>query len=647
MDYVLNGPITYPSGGPAYKDGYIAIIMPRGVRSYYDPNIYTPFLGKGEMGCCPDLTRPDCADIINKNSACPVKTRPVPNSPDGAHEVLSIVPSPVATTESTTASRECKSVMCIELSRPPEKMGAMIDLMVHSKTVPLPLKFINIGKNPGSRVLFRKTHSYYYKKYIYSSSTNSSPTITAALDEGFYTGMVIGREHDDVPLTRQNRLLVSNEITGETEKIDAMACYVIDGWPDGNGITYQGKNLQPGSRVVDSSDNCPCIIIAINGFAGRFLANTSKTQLNNNSSVKVTLLTDLEQVRVVEISKIKFLPGLNVRSLLDNKTTAMRYNPTDIKYRYAYYYNIPNPSSVDPLFIIHNAGAGTSWQRVMEVRIDENFPPNTADVARNPGVLDMHTYMGIKNDTSDSTNFYSSSSVRLTKLQWAQVMMGNKYELRWSGDYLEIRAGNGAGNIPSEFAVYQVDAAIALETNILVNECKTYLGIDEDSESTECDSIRIDHIYGRKVERAITVRTMLEKCSSEGQLMSRVCMEAARRGTRSDVESLLGPAFKQYCSHYGKYDTRCEDATVFSFVSADISDSPDFAANYYYDWWPIALIVIVASAYYAKEMYFSKGNEREKAIQVLAGLTIASLGTYYAFPIVVQDAFVGLTRIFL
>ena len=480
---------------------------------------------------------------------------------------------------------------------------------------------------------------------MYSMVTNSSPTITAALDEGFYTGMVIGRELEGVTLSRQNKLLVTNEITGETEILDAMACYVIDAWPDGNGMIFQGKDIQPGSRVIDSSDNCPCIVIAINGYAGSFLGNIEKP--NNDASVKVTLLTDLEQVRVVEISSVQFNIGLDVRSLLDKKTTAMRYNPTDIKYRYAYYYNIPNPTTVDPLFIIHNAGAGTAWQRVMEVKIDENFPPNTHDVARNPHILDMHTYMGIKDDTSDSTNFYSTASTRLQKLNWAKFMMGRQYELRWSGPYLEIRKGNGGGNTPSAYAIYQIDTAIALETNALVNECKAHFGIDEESTADDCDAVRVDHVYGRRAETQITVRNMLEKCSSDGQLMSRVCMEAARRGSRSDVESLLGPAFVKYCNVYGKYDVRCEDATVFSFVQATISDNQDFSSYYYYDWWPLALLVITAALYYTKEVYYSKGKEREESMQILAGITITSLGAYYMFPLVVQDSLVGIKQTFL
>ena len=153
MDYVLNGPIKYPSGGPVFKHGYIAVIMPRGVKAYYDPSIYTPYLGKGSMGCCPDLSTPMCKQMLSTNSACPIKTL-------GGGEVVSLIPSPVPSTTSNEASRECGQFMCVQLNRPPEKMGATIDLMIHSTSVPLPLKFINVGKVPGSRVCFRKSHSF-------------------------------------------------------------------------------------------------------------------------------------------------------------------------------------------------------------------------------------------------------------------------------------------------------------------------------------------------------------------------------------------------------------------------------------------------------------------------------------------------------
>ena len=298
------------------------------------------------------------------------------------------------------------------------------------------------------------------------------------------------------------------------------------------------------------------------------------------------------------------------------------------------------------MMIIHNAGAGTEWQRVMEVYIDPTIPHNTADTARNILKWDMHTYLGIKNDTNDSTNFYSSESARTTKLEQVSYIMGNQYILRWSGDYLEIKKGVGTtGAVPSTDAQNQINMAAALETNSLKNDCELAVGVTDENTEGRCKTIKVDHIYGKVPTATATPRQILETCNTDGQLMSRTCMEAARLSSREDVEALLGPLFEKYCTQIHPSDARCMDGTAFAFVNSEKASSPDFASAYYHEYlWPIVLVVVIATVYSIQKTTTASGNDRTFYFQVLACIGIGSLLSYMFLPTYTADAISGFKK---
>ncbi|CAI65881.1 hypothetical protein EhV454 [Emiliania huxleyi virus 86] len=653
-DYVLNGEITFPSGRPLFRNGTVIMIMPRGVASVYDEaRTLAPFIGKGAMGCCPDLTTSQCKRMIDNNEACPIKRKldekcGDPDNPN-CWVVQSITPSISEHVEASKAIRDrClgtakNAIMCTELMDPPGNIGDIIDLMQHVREAPIPLKFMNIGEKPGATVCYRRSHSYYYRKYLYSNTPKTTPAVSAAMDEGFYIGKAMGKVNNAGPASPTNPIIVQDSISGEAVEVNPLACYVLDSWDSPVVGCWGDLCLQLGSRVMDKRDRCPCIIIAFNGRAGNDLRKVAKSAVTS-----ITLLTDLEQVRVVTANEIALIPGLSVNSFLNTRTTAYRYNKDDIKHRYAYYYGISNDyvQHIDPMMIIHNAGAGADWQRVMEVYIDPTIPHNTADTARNLLKWDMHTYLGIKNDKHDSTNFYSTESARNAKFEQVSYIMGNQYILRWSGDYLEIKKGEGTGAKPSVDAQNQINMAAALETNSLKNDCEQSLGVTpDDNTENRCKSIAVDHIYGKIPTATVTTRQILESCNSDGQLMSRTCMEAARLSSREDVEALLGPAFTKYCTQIHPEDSRCVEGTAFTFVNTEQATSADFKAAYYHEYlWPIVMVVVCATVYCIQKTTTKTGKDRNFYFQVLACLGIGSLLSHMLLPTYTADAISGFKR---
>ncbi len=653
-DYVLNGEVTFPSGKPLFRNGTVIVIMPRGVFSAYDEErTYAPFIGKGAMGCCPDLTTSECKHVHENKKGCPIKRKldercGDPDNPD-CWVTMSITPSISEHVKGSKAINDrCGgdkkgSVMCTELMDPPNNIGDIIDLMKHVREAPIPLKFMNIGSVRGSTVCYRRSHSYYYRQYMYGNNPKTAPAISAAMDEGFYMGQVMGKVNNAAPSSPSNPLIVQDDISGEAVEVNPLACYLLDSWESPSVGCWGNMCLQLGSRVTDKRDGCPCIIIAFNGMAGKDLRKISKSSVTN-----ITLLTDLEQVRVVTANEVSLIDGLAENSFINARTTAYRFNKDDIKHRYAYYYGISKDylPYIDPMMIIHNAGAGTEWQRVMEVYIDPTIPHNTADTARNLLKWDMHTYLGIKNDTNDSTNFYSSEATRNAKFQQVSYIMGNQYILRWSGDYLEIKKGVGtAGAVPSIDAQNQINMAAALETNSLKNDCELALDVTEENTESRCSTIKVDHIYGKVPTATVTPRQILEKCSTDGQLMSRTCMEAARLSSREDVEALLGPAFAKYCTQIHPEDARCADGTAFSFVNYEKASSPDFESAYYHEYlWPIVLVVVIATVYSIQKTTTASGKDRTFYFQVLACIGIGSLLSYTFLPTYTIDAISGFKK---
>ena len=166
-DFVLNGWIDLPSGTPAFLDGDVILLTPRAARSKdLANNLSSPYLGYSAMACCPDINTPLCKAIINANAACPLKTS-TPEQCRGTGKTCAPVLETVLPTDSPYSTGSwCAKHMCVKLKNPPSRIGAVIDLQVHTEGIPVPLKFVNIGEKQGSLVLFRKSGSYYYNKYL-------------------------------------------------------------------------------------------------------------------------------------------------------------------------------------------------------------------------------------------------------------------------------------------------------------------------------------------------------------------------------------------------------------------------------------------------------------------------------------------------
>ncbi|AHA56084.1 putative membrane protein [Emiliania huxleyi virus 164] len=188
--------------------------------------------------------------------------------------------------------------------------------------------------------------------------------------------------------------------------------------------------------------------------------------------------------------------------------------------------------------------------------------------------------------------------------------------------------------------------AAALETNSLKNDCEQSLGVTpDDNTENRCKSIAVDHIYGKIPTATVTTRQILESCNSDGQLMSRTCMEAARLSSREDVEALLGPAFTKYCTQIHPEDSRCVEGTAFTFVNTEQATSADFKAAYYHEYlWPIVMVVVCATVYCIQKTTTKTGKDRNFYFQVLACLGIGSLLSHMLLPTYTADAISGFKR---
>ena len=649
-DFVLNGWIDLPSGTPAFLDGDVILLTPRAARSKdLANNLSSPYLGYSAMACCPDINTPLCKAIINANAACPLKTS-TPEQCRGTGKTCAPVLETVLPTDSPYSTGSwCAKHMCVKLKNPPSRIGAVIDLQVHTEGIPVPLKFVNIGEKQGSLVLFRKSGAYYYNKYLYSNDSKTNPALSAALDEGMYKGRVISKQSLDLPAARNNHLIIMNLGNSQIETLPPMSIYCIDpGWENPN-IVVNNMTLSIGMRVIDKTDNAPCFIICFDSKVGSELKMTAKQSLKT-----VTVLTDLEEVRVLTFDKL--IVNNNLKNSFDMyNTTALRKNQYDAKYRYSYFNGI-ELQYTDPLFIIMNTGSDEIWQRVMEVHVSDQ-PANTAQNARNITPLEMHTYLGIKNDSDESaTNFYNTEEKRTTKLNLVRKMLSNQYSLRWTGTYLELRKESANVSRPSTSAENQLNKGIASEQNSLILECKQAVHNVEDVPvvqlQAQCESdIKVHQIYGRMSTKTITTSDILYDCGEPGKIMSKICMEAARLSDRDSVQSSLQDAFVYHCKMVPR-DPRCQlnenssamQANAYDFINHDTIGIPEFNVRYYYDYWPLALVVILGVIYCVYAAY--KYKNKAFYLKIAGSLTVAAILTKLIFPVATDDALVGLANAF-
>lgn len=667
IDRAINGKIAFSSGKVAFRDGSLIYLTPRGVRSTRT-NRYAPFLGKGAMACCPDPTTPECKEIVEKKLACPVKRKRDPNCKKKDREkcpfiVDSILPAVDPDIKSQRESGCDGEKMCVKLSKPPEKLGEVVDLLSHSSTLPLPLSFINVGERRGSLVMYRRCSARGGGK---DSTTNENGENEENGEEdgndGFYFARCLRKEHPQSPLGRENKVVLARSCDGKVDIVDPLSCYVLeidfaDG-EDGEGedgeedasFEIDGSFIELGFRVFDKTDSAPCLVVGVNGVAGR----GGGVKIDKTKIKTLTLVTDLDEMRVRDVSSIRVDDAVSGLAKAAG-STAMRHCIEDAKLRYAYFNQISDVKKLDLKFMIHNAGGGQEWYRLMEAEADEDVPVSTVDAARNVTPLDMHTSLGI------SAEQYSSEEEQDKKLEKTKASMNTKlYQVEWrkDGDKLYLMAKQRSA---AEYAsnadksiLRQILNAAAAERDEAERKCKaaaanaslamllkpTAPTLSSDAENGRCkgDGGVPLHMHGVPIEKSAlpTKAAILKSCAEQEDILSRHCVLAARASKKEDVDKELSSALASYCSKVGEAnDDRCRDgAKASEFVNADAKDEVVFEDDDVADageLWFLVIIVLLAVLYTSAGAIFAT---EKKGYAIGLAITFAAVASLrFAFPV--------------
>ena len=664
-DYVANGPVLFPTGGPVFGDEALVQLTPRGVRHTRvlgrDGNgFYAPFSGSGQMSCCPDASAAGCRELVEKKLACPVRQD-------------TILPS-IDPTKPEDVQTRCASFMCVKLRKPPERVGAVVDLMVHAEGIPLPLRFYNPGLNRGSLVVFRKTHaSYFYAAFGSALDYPFDLDMTAALKEGFYFGEAVRRLNPRLPLQRdENPLLCINFQTGELDTVDPRTVYQIDDpfaasgeeGGGGGGVVVETSSgperIELGFRVFDVTDGAPCLVIGYSGSEGELGAPLAPADVD-----RVTLLTDLEETRYVSPASIRVLSSIAAVAKAKG-STALAFNPEDAKHVYAYYHGV-DEASVDPWLIIHNAGCGTSWQRVMEAEPDTeviNSVVNGVDRIVRP--TDMHAKLGI------AASLFPDAAAKEARFAAIRATFGSEYELAWREDredredgqdggdvgekretFLCIRRLGEASSASSASAVQrQIDNAVSTDSSLRSMECKSTINpllavmAPEEMKRKEavCDALKSQHAYSRVPSKAAPgPKDVLRNCAFSKRLSSKACVVAAQTSSREDVEAALGEAFLQHCARFGAVDHRCvSGATVFQYYNGDTYDQRRYEETFVQDSYVYILLVLVAVVYCVAALFVFPKKRAQYGV-ALAVIVALSVFIRLRYPLQTRDAFASLS----
>tara|TARA_B100001059_G_C17592270_1_gene455250 strand:- start:245 stop:727 length:483 start_codon:yes stop_codon:yes gene_type:complete len=151
--------------------------------------------------------------------------------------------------------------------------------------------------------------------------------------------------------------------------------------------------------------------------------------------------------------------------------------------------------------------------------------------------------------------------------------------------------------------------------------------------------------------KTITTSDILYDCGEPGKIMSKICMEAARLSDRDSVQSSLQDAFVYHCKMVPR-DPRCQlnenssamQANAYDFINHDTIGIPEFNVRYYYDYWPLALVVILGVIYCVYAAY--KYKNKAFYLKIAGSLTVAAILTKLIFPVATDDALVGLANAF-
>lgn len=646
FDFVANGHVRFPSGGPVFGDEALIQLTPRGVRHTRvlgedGEGFYAPFSGSGsQISCCADPSAAGCKELCEKKLACPLREDTILPSIDPAKPEV--------------VKARCANFMCVKLRKPPERVGAVVDLMIHIEGIPLPLKFYNPGLNRGSLVVYRKTHAVFFYAALGSGVDYPSDIdVTAAEKEGFYFGEVVRRLNPRVPLYRdENPLQVLNYQTGELDTVDARTAYNIDDpftdSGDGKGgiviESWSGpERIEIGFRVFDVTDGAPCLVI---GYANSTGEPGAPLRPGDVDTIK--LLTDLEETRYVSPDSVRVLPAIAAVAKAKG-STALAFNPDDAKHVYAYYHDLGD-ADVEPLLIVHNAGCGTEWQRLMEVEPDREIINIVAEgVDRIVRPSDMQAKLGI------AASLFTDEAAKDARFAAIRATFGSEFELAWREDggegetYLCIRRdGSGASGMSASAQQQQIDNSVSTDSFLRSLACKSNIDpllavLDEKEKKRQegvCDALNSQHAYSKSPSsNAPSAKDVLRNCAFSGKISSKACVIAAQNSPRQDVESALGKAFLDHCSRYGAVDHRCvSGSTVFQYYNGDVYDQQRYDEEFVGDSFIYLVYVLIAVVYCVAALFvFPK-----KRIRHGVALAVIAAGCVFArfrFPVQTRDAF--------
>ncbi len=684
-EFVLNGTVRFETNDTStFQRNIVVMLHPRHVEALNGPGkgVTSPYLTRGQMACCPDMDTEECKTLIRQKKGCPLKKGIKKNcsSPDPKQciEVVSYLPTFLPLPNPSTGLdgfSECKTnSQCVQLSGDGfEKIGDTVDLMQHTNTLPMDLKFKNVpapefnGDAP-SKILFHRSFTHFFEKEMFTETPLSSPHVLATSKEGFYIGNSVSKKVENEPLSFENPLIVLDLTSGESHELDPMECYTLDDSGVSASITLEDGSVGTiyiGDRLI-RKDGTPGFAIGFDDTGAGQMLKGKKGQ-SKSSIKKITFLSDLEETSSVKkedfvkyFSKSKRLSS----TFITFKTTALFLNPEDAKYRFKYYCGISLPESqIDPLFIMNNAGAGEEWQRGMEIQKSSGLR-NDEDDERIEKIEDMHTFMGIRDDESLdiaklklSQKFYDTAKKRNDKKSLVEKLMGSQYELRWPKDgYLEIKkreeAAENESAKPSTSAVEQVDMFASLETLSLRNKCiivrMSVSHLDFDNAKLACSDIKINHVFSRYSGTFYEPKDVLDKCVEDVDVHSRLCMEAARNASETDLNEGFADILMKYCKGRGKLDPRCSDERVFSektFAKIDTDTSPDYSDELAKSAWPLLIVfaAVILWCFY-KIVVLTDNKKKNEYASLLMSLVGICIVANYFFPMKVKNMFDALKQ---
>ena len=625
---ILNGKKVKlpPNEDAVFQDGALIYITPRGVR-HVDTGVYAPFIGgNGAMGCCPDEAKDNCEEIIREKQACPVTQ-------------TTVLPSLLESRTSDLDSGCNRNYMCVRLLRPPTGVGSVIDLMKHTTTLPIPLRFYNTAREKGSKIMFRKSEAQILDTLLVEKDQPFDTHLFASTHAGFYFGEVIKTKTRQAPPSRTNPLVVVRDVDGRVEEVFPSRAYLVDFEFDDDGsssILIDGAYVRVGSRVFDKRTKKPLLVI---GF------NSSKKK----SVTSLLVVSDLETQDVLSLSDVS-VDGKVASLALTAGSTAFSHCPDDAKLAIAYYNNLSS-DTLDAELLFHNAGVGDTWQNFMDVSPDKSVL-NDKDYARRLSSKDMHSYLGIHSAMFDDDD---SGAAELRKTANRALMSTNKFlhSLRWSeGDnrgFLQIKKRDGYA------APLEVNVSLAVDRFSLKSDCEQAIDstlslldpqeYERLKERCKAFDTKPLHALGIASTSDLSARQILETCSDTANLNSANCVHAARRVGEAELEYVLGDAFLEYCRGAGRgVDERCVDgATVTTFFNNDVQDVMLMDAGSEL-LWPYLLVAIIALVFAVAGAIVMK-NKSASLLSIGSILTLY-LFARYLYPYKVEFAFKQLVGVF-